>query len=126
MQLIRQLAFFAFSAMLLAVQPAAAESVAKPAKTYDEVSFIGMMSNKTRQQVVGMIGEPAKKQLSVKPANADAMLLGQPLKPSKDGMKVEMWYYNNLVRYDSKNTYKTTELTFVNGRCTNVAFFNNN
>jgi hypothetical protein len=29
------------------------------------------------------------------------------------------------VRYEPKKTYKTTELTFVNGRCSNVAFFNN-
>jgi len=40
-------------------------------------------------------------------------------------VQVEMWYYKNLVKYDDKNTYKETEVTFVNDRVMNIGFFNN-
>jgi hypothetical protein len=44
---------------------------------------------------------------------------------SSKPVKVEMWYYKNIVRYDPKRTYKETEITFVNDRAMNIAFFNN-
>jgi len=120
---LNKLIFTCLTALLFVASPVIAETKnAAPAKTYDEPTFIKMLGNKTRQQVVDMLGEPAKKQMSVKPSNADRVI-GRPLKDS--GKSVEMWYYNHVVRYDSKHTYKTAELTFVNGRCTNVAFFNN-
>jgi hypothetical protein len=40
-------------------------------------------------------------------------------------VKVEMWYYKNIVKYDPKRTYKETELTLVNDKVMNIAFFNN-
>jgi len=40
-------------------------------------------------------------------------------------VKVEMWYYKNIVKYDPKRTYKETEITFVNDKAMNIAFFNN-
>lgn len=115
------------TAMLLAA-PAWAETKAKaPAKaskTYDEDTFIRMFSNKTKKQVTDVIGEPARKQLSIKPTNAEGVI-GRPLDKNSKPVNVEMWYYNDIVRYDAKRTYKTTELTFVNGRISNMAFFNN-
>lgn len=110
------------AAMLLAM-PAFAETRAK-AKTYDEETFIKLLSNKSKKQVTDIIGEPARKQLSIKPTNAEGVI-GRPLDKSSKPVNIEMWYYNNIVRYDAKKTYKTTELTFVNGKCSNMAFFNN-
>jgi hypothetical protein len=117
----------AIVAIVMAVSmPVAAETkAAKPAKTYDEQSFIKLMGNKSRKQVTDILGAPVKKEVAVKPTNVESVI-GRPLAPAtKGGDKVEMWYYSNIVRYDQKNTYKTTELTFVNGVCSSVAFFNN-
>jgi opacity protein-like surface antigen len=120
-------AFLAAAVMLSA--PAWAETKTKAAKaaaakTYDEDTFIRTFSNKTKQQISDAIGEPERKQMSVKPSNADNVV-GQPLNSTSKPVNVEMWYYKNLVRYDAKRTYKTVELTFVNGHCANMAFFNN-
>ena len=95
-------------------------------KTYTENEFLNNFSGKTKTVVTSKLGEPAKKQLSVKPSNASAMVGG---KDADDGnskkVKVEMWYYKNIVKYDPKHTYKETEITFVNDRVLNIAFFNN-
>ena len=40
-------------------------------------------------------------------------------------VQVEMWYYKNIVKYDPKRTYKETEITMVNDKAMNIAFFNN-
>lgn len=115
----------AITAFFLAISmPVIAETKAKPVKTYDEQTFLKLMSNKTRKQVTEILGEPVKKELSVKPTNV-TNVIGRPLgPPTPGGEKVEMWYYNNIVRYGKKNTYRTTELTFVNNRVQNIAFFN--
>ena len=52
------------------------------------------------------------------------MIAGKGQESSKP-VNVEMWYYNGRVNYAPNKTYKFTELTFVNGRCMNIAFFNN-
>ena len=72
------------------------------------------------------LGNPAKKEQSVKPAGASGYLgrVGADEKNSKR-VNVEMWYYKDLVNYDPKNKYKETEITFVNDRVMNIAFFNN-
>ncbi|HSI23776.1 MAG TPA: hypothetical protein VK959_12200 [Methylophilaceae bacterium] len=111
------------TATMLFAAPAWAETKAK-SKTYDEETFIRLLSNKSKKQVTDIIGEPARKQLSIKPTNAEGVI-GRPLDKSSKPVNIEMWYYTNIVRYDDKRTYKTTELTFVNGRCSNMAFFNN-
>ena len=111
------------TAAMLFTTPAWAETKAK-AKTYDEETFIRLLSNKSKKQVTDIIGEPVRKQLSIKPTNAEGVI-GRPLDKSSKPVNIEMWYYTNIVRYDNKRTYKTTELTFVNGRCSNMAFFNN-
>jgi opacity protein-like surface antigen len=116
------------AALLMAAPAMAAESKAAPkaakTKTYDEDTFIRTFSNKTKKQVTDIIGEPARKQLSIKPTNAEGVI-GRPLDKNSKPVNIEMWYYNDIVRYDAKRTYKTTELTFVNGRLANMAFFNN-
>ena len=61
----------------------------------------------------------------MKPTNADSYLPRSAKEDHSKPVNVEMWYYTNVVKYDAKHTYKSTELTFVNDRCQNVAFFNN-
>ena len=81
---------------------------------------------KTKTLIAEKLGAPAKKELSVKPSNASAMVGGKDIDDSKSKkVKIEMWYYKNIVKYDPKRTYKETEITFVNDRVLNIAFFNN-
>mgnify|MGYP000862529986 FL=1 len=93
---------------------------------YTEDQFLNAFSGKTKSVVVAQLGDPAKKELSVKPAGASGYLgrVGADEKNSKK-VNVEMWYYKDLVNYDPKNKYKETEITFVNDRVMNIAFFNN-
>ena len=94
-------------------------------KTYTEDEFISNFSGKSKKVITSKLGKPAKTQLSVKPSNA-AAVTGKNLDDKKNKpVKVEMWYYSNVVKYDPKRTYKETELTFVNDRVMNIAFFNN-
>lgn len=95
-------------------------------KTYSENEFLDSFGGKSKQVVSDKLGAPAKKELSVKPSNADKVTGQYAAAGKKDSkpVKVEMWYYKNIVKYDPKRTYKTTELTFVNDRVMNIAFFN--
>lgn len=95
-------------------------------KTYSEDEFLSGFSGKTKQVITAKLGQPFKKEQSVKPSGASTVMLkaGADEKNSKP-VKVEMWYYKNLVRYDPKRTYKETEITFVNDKAMNIAFFNN-
>lgn len=92
-------------------------------KTYTEDEFLKSFSGKPSKTVADVLGQPNKKEMSVKPTNANAMLAGKGKESSKP-VNVEMWYYNGRVNYAPNKTYKFTELTFVNGRCMNIAFFN--
>lgn len=95
-------------------------------KTYSEDEFISTFSGKSKKVILEKLGQPFKKQQSVKPSNANNMIagMGNQEKNSKP-VQVEMWYYKNLVKYDAKNTYKETEMTFVNDRVMNIGYFNN-
>jgi len=94
-------------------------------KTYTENEFLDNFSGKSKKVIVEKLGQPAKKELSVKPTNAGAVI-GKNVEDKKSKpVKVEMWYYKNIVKYDPKRTYKETEITFVNDRVMNIAFFNN-
>lgn len=95
-------------------------------KTYTEDEFLSKFSGKSKKVIVEALGEPVKKQLAVKPTNA-SVVIGKNTEDEKGKkpVKVEMWYYNNIVKYDKKNTYKETEITYVNDRAMNIAFFNN-
>ena len=95
-------------------------------KTYTENEFLDKFSGKSKAVITEKLGAPAKKELSVKPSNASAMVGGKNVDDGKSKkIKVEMWYYKNIVKYDPKRTYKETEITFVNDRVLNIAFFNN-
>ena len=94
-------------------------------KTYTEDEFITNFSGKTKKAITAKLGKPTKTALSVKPSNA-GQVTGKNVDDKKTKpVKVEMWYYKNVVKYDPKRTYKETELTFVNDRVMNIAFFNN-
>lgn len=119
--------------LFAAFNPAVAETAkAKTTQTatkkvYDEVEFLNTFSGKSRKAILQQLGEPARKELGVKPTGADAAVakLGkEPGAKATQPVNVEMWYYPNIVRYDSKNTYRQTELTFVNGQVRNITFFN--
>lgn len=94
--------------------------------TYTEDEFLNKFSGKTQKVIAEKLGAPFKKELSVKPTGASTVLgqAGVEEKGSKR-VTVEMWYYKNIVRYDPKHTYKETEITFVNDKVMNIAFFNN-
>jgi hypothetical protein len=94
-------------------------------KTYTENEFLDAFSGKTKTVILAQLGKPAKTQLSVKPTNATNMVAGVGKEDKSKPVKVEMWYYKNLVKYDDKHTYKETELTMVNDRVMNIGFFNN-
>ena len=94
-------------------------------KTYTEDEFITNFSGKTKNAITAKLGKPTKTQLSVKPSNAAAVTGKNVDDKQSKPVKVEMWYYSNVVKYDPKRTYKETELTFVNDRVMNIAFFNN-
>ena len=94
-------------------------------KIYTENEFLDTFSAKTKKVVSDKLGAPAKKELSVKPTNAGDVT-GKDVNDKKSNqVKVEMWYYKNIVKYDPKHTYKETEITFVNDHVLNIAFFNN-
>lgn len=110
--------------MAISATPVFAEPATKgKAATYTEDEFLRSFSGKSRKVVVEKLGVPVKKEQAVKPSNAEGVV-GQQLDTSKP-VNVEMWYYSNVVKYEPKKTYKMTELTFVNDRCMNIAFFNN-
>lgn len=121
---IKKLLTFAMAACLFATLSIA--NAAPPKKTYTEEEFLNTFSGKSKKIITEKLGQPFKKELSVKPSGADTMLLkaGADNKKSKP-VQVEMWYYKNIVKYDPKRTYKETEITMVNDKAMNIAFFNN-
>jgi len=127
MQLHKMISAFAASIMLASVMFGTSVHAAPEAKkkVYDEVSFLKAFSGKSRKQVAAVLGQPIKKEQSVKPSNADSFVASAGKEDKSKRVNVEMWYYANIVTYDGKRTYKSTEMTFVNDRCQNVAFFNN-
>lgn len=95
-------------------------------KTFTENEFLDTFSGKSMEVVKSKLGEPFKKDISVKPSGASTVMLKAGADESKSKpVKVVMWYYKNIVKYDPKNTYKETEITFVNDKAMNIAFFNN-
>ena len=93
--------------------------------TFTENEFLDNFSGKSKKVVMDKLGKPAKKQLSVKPTNAEKVTGKRFDDKKQKPVKVEMWYYKDIVKYDPKHTYKEVEITFVNDRVNNIAFFNN-
>lgn len=123
MQLGKILTTAALATMIFSAPAVMAESAGK-GKIYTEGEFVRSFTGKSREVVMKQLGEPVKKEQAVRPSNAAGMV-GQPMDKNAKPVNVEMWYYNNLVSYEPKKHYKMTELTFVNDRCMNIAFFNN-
>ena len=93
-------------------------------KTYTEDEFLTSFSGKSKKVVIEKLGAPIRKELSVKPSNAETVV-GQKEDSKSKRVNTEMWYYKNMVKYDAKRTYKEVEVTIVNDRVMNIAFFNN-
>lgn len=125
MQLIKSTSLLAALVMAFSFAASPVHAEGKK-KTYNEVEFLQAFSGKSRKVITDKLGQPARKEQSVKPTNANSIVgtMGKEMDKSKP-VNVEMWYYNNVVNYEPKKTYKYTELTFVNDRCMNIAFFNN-
>ena len=101
--------------------------LAEGKKLYTENEFLDAFGAKSKEKVLQILGEPARKEMSVKPTNASSVI-GRPTEKgvgSSNRVSIEMWYYNNLVKSDGKNTWKQTELTIMNGKVNNIGFFNN-
>ena len=101
--------------------------LAEGKKLYSENEFLDAFGAKSKERVLQILGEPARKEMSVKPTNASSVI-GRPTEKgvgSSNRVNIEMWYYNNLVKSDGKNTWKQTELTIMNGKVNNIGFFNN-
>ena len=101
--------------------------LAEGKKLYTENEFLDAFGAKSKEKVLQILGEPARKEMSVKPTNASSVI-GRPTEKgvgSSNRVNIEMWYYNNLVKSDAKNTWKQTELTIIDGKVNNIGFFNN-
>ena len=101
--------------------------LAEVKKLYTENEFLDAFGAKSKEKVLQILGEPARKEMSVKPTNASSVI-GRPtdnLKGSSKRVNIEMWYYDNLVKSDGKNVWKQTELTIMDGKVHNIGFFNN-
>ena len=100
--------------------------LAEGKKLYTENEFLDAFGAKSKEIVLQVLGEPARKEMSVKPTNASSVI-GRPTVDKSNPNKrvnIEMWYYNNLVKSDEKNTWKQTELTIMDGKVYNIGFFN--
>jgi hypothetical protein len=100
--------------------------LAEEKKLYTENEFLDAFGAKSKERVLQILGEPARKEMSIKPSNASSVI-GRPTVDKSNPNKrvnIEMWYYNNIVRSDSKNTWKYTELTIMDGKVNNIGFFN--
>lgn len=125
MQIKQVVSGFMAATMLAGAMIGSTVEAAPKAKSYDELSFLKAFSGKSRKQVAALLGQPLKKEQSVKPSNADSFVAKAGKEDKSRPVNVEMWYYANIVKYDATRTYKSTEMTFVNDRCQNIAFFNN-
>jgi hypothetical protein len=100
--------------------------LAEGKKLYTENEFLDAFGAKSKEKVLQILGEPARKEMSVKPTNASSVI-GRPTgdRPgTSKRVNIEMWYYNNLVKSDDKNVWKQTELTIMDGKVNNIGFFN--
>ncbi len=100
--------------------------LAEGKKLYTENEFLDAFGAKSKEKVLQILGEPARKEMSVKPTNASSVIGRSTDKGvgSSNRVNIEMWYYNNLVKSDEKNTWKQTELTIMNCKVNNIGFFN--
>ena len=101
-------------------------AISESKRTFTEDEFISVFSGKPKARLVKYLGEPDKQEIAIKPKGASSVLGRPTTDKSKPGKKdkVEMWYYSKLVEYTTKKLYKRVELTLINDRVVNIAFFN--
>lgn len=117
---------FKFLSALLLSCMVSINAISEDKRVFSEDEFISIFSGKPKSRVLKYLGEPDKKNIAIKPKGANSVV-GSRLKVDqnkKDKAKVEMWYYNNIVQYSPKKTYKFVELTLMNDRIVNIGFFN--
>ncbi|NOU25044.1 MAG: hypothetical protein HOO90_05865 [Methylotenera sp.] len=100
-----------------------AGGISKHKKIYKEMEFIQIFNGKDQKFVLETLGKPARKNSPVKPSNADGYV-GKAVPNNEKVDAIEMWYYPNLVSYNAKNTFKQTEITFINNIVSNMTFVN--
>ncbi len=117
----------ALSLLLSALLFSAFSALAADKKIYTENEFLDTFGGKTQKVFLEQLGKPTQKQQSVKPSGSQAILAkaGAGKQDKSKKVKIEMWYYGDIVTYDGKRTYKEVEVTFVNTIAGNIAFFNN-
>lgn len=93
-------------------------------RVYSENDFINIFSGKPKTRFLKYLGEPANKEIAIKPKDASKVIARPTDNKNKSKDKMEMWYYTNIVEYSPGKTYKTTEITFINDRCRGISFFN--
>ena len=75
--------------------------IAEGKKLYTENEFLDTFGAKSKEKVLQILGEPARKEMSVKPTNASSVI-GRPTEdranPSKR-VNIEMWYYKYYIVY---------------------------
>lgn len=90
----------------------------------EERPFLDAYSGKSRQYVEENLGKPVKKEVAVKPHNADQILQEKGQAIAGEGDSVEMWYYRGKIQYAPNKFFNTAELTFANDKCVNITFAN--
>lgn len=90
----------------------------------EEQAFIKAYSGKSRQFVAEQLGPPVKKEMAVKPHNAEQVLQQNGQQVSGQGEQIEMWYYRGKVQYAPNKFFNTAELTFASDKCVNITFAN--
>ena len=90
----------------------------------EERPFLDAYSGKSRQYVEENLGKPVKKEVAVKPHNADQILQEKGQATAGEGDSVEMWYYRGKIQYAPNKFFNTAELTFANDKCVNITFAN--
>lgn len=87
------------------------------------MEFIQVFKGKNQKFVLKTLGKPMNKKNPVKPNNAEGYV-GKAIPSNSKVEVIEMWYYPNLVSYNSKQTFKQTEITFINDVVSNMTFVN--
>ncbi|MBF4989265.1 hypothetical protein [Methylophilus sp. 14] len=90
----------------------------------EEQPFLQAYSGQSRQFVEEQLGKPIKKEVAVKPHNADQILQQQQQAAPGAGEQIEMWYYRGKIQYAPNKFFNTAELTFANDKCVNITFAN--
>jgi hypothetical protein len=90
----------------------------------EERPFLDAYSGRSRQYVEENLGKPIKKEIAVKPHNADQILKEKGQMISGQGDNVEMWYYRGKIQYAPNKFFNTAELTFADDKCVNITFAN--